>query len=112
MGCVHGKCCSRYPPSSTSDSRDYRERGRYGGRHIISDRLLECVGVPSHNFKLEYSVLSQRGYYPDSPDKENQDSFIIRTQIHGNPNVHFFGVFDGHGQFGAQCSNFVKERLI
>ncbi|KAJ9700176.1 hypothetical protein PVL29_005817 [Vitis rotundifolia] len=112
MGCVHGKCCSRYPPSSNGDSRDYRERGRYGGRHIISDRLLECVAVPSHNFNLEYSVLSQRGYYPDSPDKENQDSYIIKTQIQGNPNVHFFGVFDGHGQFGAQCSNFVKDRLV
>ena len=68
---------------------------------------MECVVAPSHNFKLEYSVLSQRAYY-----KENQDNFIIRTQIQGNPNVHFFWVFDGHGQFGAQCSNFVEERII
>lgn len=112
MGCVHGKCCSRYPRSSSGDSRDLPERGQYGGRHIISDRLLESVAVPSHNFNLVYSVLSQRGYYPDSPDKENQDNFIIRTQIQGNPNIHFFGVFDGHGQYGAQCSSFVKERLV
>ena len=68
---------------------------------------MECVVVPSHNFKSEYSVLSQRAYY-----KENQDNFIIRTQSQGNLNVHFFWVFDGHGQFGAQCSNFVEERLI
>jgi hypothetical protein len=33
-------------------------------------------------------------------------------QIQGNPNIHFFGVFDGHGQFGTQCLNFVKDRLV
>lgn len=114
MGCVNGKCCSRYPPSSDGDSRQFQEVGPHGpqGKHILTQRSLESVPVPSYNFHMEYSVLSQRGYYPDSPDKENQDSFCIRTQIQGNPNVHFFGVFDGHGQFGTQCSNFVKDRLV
>lgn len=28
-----------------------------------------------------------------------------------SPNDHFFGVFDGHGEFGAQCSQFVKRKL-
>ena len=108
MGCVNGKCCSEYPPSSGGDSRDYSLHAK----HILTQRSLEKVPVPSHNFYLEYSVLTQRGYYPDSPDKENQDSFCIKTQIQGNPNIHFFGVFDGHGQFGTQCSNFVKDRLV
>ncbi|KAJ8766477.1 hypothetical protein K2173_022536 [Erythroxylum novogranatense] len=112
MGCVHGKCCSRYPTSSDGDSKDNGEAPYRNSKHIISQRSLETVPVPSHNFMLHYSLLSQRGYYPDSPDKENQDSFCIRTQLQGNPNVHFFGVFDGHGQFGTQCSNFVKDRLV
>ncbi|KAG7996224.1 hypothetical protein I3843_01G148100 [Carya illinoinensis] len=114
MGCVNGKCCGRYPQSSDGDSRDYRESGPYNvqGIHGLTQRSLESIPVPSHNFHLEYSVLTQRGYYPDSPDKENQDNLCIRTQIQGNPNIHFFGVFDGHGQFGAQCSNFVKDRLV
>lgn len=119
MGCVHGKCCSRYPTSSDGDTRDFREGGGSNNihalgnyRHILSERSLEFAPVPSHNFHLEYSVHTQRGYYPDLPDKENQDSFCIRTQVQGNPNIHFFGVFDGHGQFGTQCSNFVRDRLI
>ena len=114
MGCVNSRCCSRYPLSSDDDSRQYGEVGPYSlqGKHILTQRSLESVPVPSHNFHLEYSVLTQRGYYPDSPDKENQDSFCIRTQIQGNPNIHFFGVFDGHGQFGTECSNFVKDRLV
>ncbi|XP_059632608.1 probable protein phosphatase 2C 35 [Cornus florida] len=114
MGCVHGKCCSRYPSSSDGDNKDRQELGIYTGhgRHILANWPLHCVSVPSHNFQLEYSVLTQRGFYPDTPDKENQDSFCIRTQIQGNPSVHFFGVFDGHGEFGAECSNFVKDRLV
>ncbi|KAK9084045.1 hypothetical protein Scep_030516 [Stephania cephalantha] len=126
MGCVHGKCCSRYPASSDADPHDLREvvaphMGNDGNHHVqqgnnhqyvLTERALELVDVPSHEFHLEYSVLSQRGYYPDSPEKENQDSFCITTKLQGNPNLHFFGVFDGHGQFGTQCSSFVKDRLV
>ncbi|KAE8696800.1 putative protein phosphatase 2C 35 [Hibiscus syriacus] len=50
--------------------------------------------------------------HKDAVERENQDSFCIKTQIQGNPNVHFFGVFDGHGPYGTQCSNFVEDRLI
>ncbi|GFZ14063.1 protein phosphatase 2C family protein [Actinidia rufa] len=114
MGCVQGKCCGEYPKSSDGDNREFQELGAYSshGRHILANRSLEFVLVPSHNLRLEYSFLTQRGYYPEMPDKENQDSFCIKKQIQGNPNIHFFGVFDGHGQFGTQCSNFVKDRLV
>ncbi|KAK9079864.1 hypothetical protein SSX86_001537 [Deinandra increscens subsp. villosa] len=109
MGCVCCKC-RRRSPSSWSD----------GGKKIIgkkdknasSDELFEVIPIPSHNFKLECAVLTRRGYYPDTPNKENQDCFCIKTCIQGNPNVHFFGVFDGHGHAGKQCSNFVKSRLV
>ncbi|KAK4266442.1 hypothetical protein QN277_027364 [Acacia crassicarpa] len=114
MGCVHGKCCSRYPPPSDGGSVDCRELGlsRSKRKHILTQKPLESTPVPSHNFTLEYSVLTQRGYYPDTPAKENQDSYCIRTQIQGNPSIHFFGVYDGHGQYGSQCSNFVKDRFV
>lgn len=69
------------------------------------------VRVPSENYELRYSYLSQRGFYPDALDKANQDSFCIHTPFGTNPDDHFFGVFDGHGEFGAQCSQFVKQKL-
>ncbi|XP_047319350.1 probable protein phosphatase 2C 35 [Impatiens glandulifera] len=105
MGCVCVKDCSRYPkPLDGNNQEDaYISQG---------NTLLDYVLVPSHNLKLGYSVLTQRGYYPETPHKENQDCYCVGTQIQGNPNVHFFGVFDGHGQFGTECSNFVKDRLI
>uniref|UniRef100_A0A7N0UPY0 protein-serine/threonine phosphatase n=1 Tax=Kalanchoe fedtschenkoi TaxID=63787 RepID=A0A7N0UPY0_KALFE len=112
MGCVYGKCCGRYPESA--DGESFKGPGRFSltKKHALTERLSERVPVPAYDYHLEYSVLSQRGYYPDSPDKLNQDSFCVRTKLQGDPNVHFFGVFDGHGQFGTQCSNFVKERLV
>ncbi|KAL5768782.1 hypothetical protein ACOSP7_015327 [Xanthoceras sorbifolium] len=69
------------------------------------------VKVPSGKYDLKYSYLSQRGYYPDALDKANQDSFCIHTPFGTNPDDHFFGVFDGHGEYGAQCSQFVKRKL-
>ncbi|CAM0945848.1 unnamed protein product [Alopecurus aequalis] len=69
------------------------------------------VRVPLGNYDLRYSYLSQRGYYPESLDKPNQDSFCIHTPFGSSPDDHFFGVFDGHGEYGAQCSQFVKRRL-
>ncbi|KAL6226531.1 hypothetical protein ACLB2K_000493 [Fragaria x ananassa] len=69
------------------------------------------VKVPSGGYELRYSYLSQRGFYPDALDKANQDSFCIHTPFGTNPDDHFFGVFDGHGEFGAECSQFVKRKL-
>ncbi|XP_021859637.1 protein phosphatase 2C and cyclic nucleotide-binding/kinase domain-containing protein isoform X2 [Spinacia oleracea] len=69
------------------------------------------VRVPSENYELRYSFLSQRGYYPDALDKANQDSFCIHTPFGTDPNDHFLGVFDGHGEYGAECSQFVKRKL-
>ncbi|KAJ4871894.1 putative protein phosphatase 2C 35 [Raphanus sativus] len=114
MGCVQCKCCSRYPPSSSS-SGDSRRRGgdaKVKPGVVVEKPLSSSIQVPSPNFDMVYSVLSQRGYYPDSPDKENQDAYCIKTELQGNPNVHFFGVFDGHGVFGTQCSSFVKDRVV
>lgn len=69
------------------------------------------VKIPSEDYELHYSYLSQRGYYPDALDKANQDSFCIHSPFGTNPNDHFFGVFDGHGEYGAECSQFVKQKL-
>jgi serine/threonine protein phosphatase PrpC len=69
------------------------------------------VRVLAGSFDLHYSVLTQRGYYPEALEKANQDSFCVRSEFGGDPSTHFFGVFDGHGEFGAHCSQFVKKHL-
>lgn len=69
------------------------------------------VRVPLGNYEMRFSFLSQRGYYPEALDKPNQDSFCIHSPYGNSVDDHFFGVFDGHGEFGAQCSQFVKRKL-
>jgi len=47
----------------------------------------------------------KKGHKVDSP---NQDSFLI---VRSESLYSIFGVFDGHGPFGHDISNFVKEQL-
>ncbi|GER37453.1 protein phosphatase 2C family protein, partial [Striga asiatica] len=117
MGCIQAKCCRTCSRSSDGDNNEEEEEsGAFPGpnnpRRPASDVSLDAVNIPSHNIRLSYAAFSLRGYYPEAPNKENQDSYCVKTAVQGNPNVHFFGVFDGHGLCGTQCSSFVKNRLI
>ncbi|KAK8936443.1 putative protein phosphatase 2C 35 [Platanthera zijinensis] len=124
MGCVQGRCCGycrfcccRHRPSDPGSSGNGRGESAAAEVEPLHDHknrgsTLSIAAVPSAGFCLQYSSLSLRGYYPDTPDRENQDAFCIRTNLQGNPNLHFFGVFDGHGQFGGECANFVRDKLV
>ena len=46
-----------------------------------------------------------------APDKKNQDSFCVQTNFGGDLEQMFFGVFDGHGENGTQCSQFTRRRV-
>lgn len=124
MGCVQGKCgsscgfcCCRHRPSepgSSGNGRGGSAAAEVGPIHEHGNlgSTVSIAAVPSAGFCLQYSSLSLRGNYPDTPDRENQDAFCIRTNLQGNPDLHFFGVFDGHGQFGGECANFVRDKLV
>lgn len=112
------------PATSNGDDEEARDQSSHLRDHEagisrlsrVSAQFLppngsRTVKVPMGNYELRYSFLSQRGFYPDALDKANQDSFCIHTPFGTNPNDHFFGVFDGHGEYGAQCSQFVKQKL-
>jgi len=58
---------------------------------------------------VPYAVLTQRGYYPDKPHKENQDAYCIHPTKFGSG--AFFAVFDGHGDRGHDCAIFAKQKL-
>ena len=67
--------------------------------------------MPSENYSIEYAYVSQRGYYPEAPNKTNQDTYCVQTEFMGNPNSHLFGVFDGHGTQGTACSSFARDKV-
>lgn len=74
--------------------------------------LTQCksgvVEVPGSKLELHYCSLSLEGVNSGKP---NQDSFCINPQLGGDPNAHLFGVFDGHGTFGGECAEFVKDNI-
>ncbi|EED92173.1 hypothetical protein THAPSDRAFT_34507, partial [Thalassiosira pseudonana CCMP1335] len=59
-----------------------------------------------------YAAMTQRGYYPDKPHKENQDTYYICPSKFGSGEGDaFFAVFDGHGESGHDCAHFAKTKL-
>jgi serine/threonine protein phosphatase PrpC/CRP-like cAMP-binding protein len=76
---------------------------------VASDEAKEiiCGGL-----RLRYAFLSQKGYYPDDLDKQNQDAYSI-TERFGGPssNDALFAVYDGHGKDGDLCAQFARDRM-
>ena len=60
---------------------------------------------------INYAFLSQRGLYPDQPDKPNQDAVLVREGINGYAGQHLIGILDGHGETGAECAQFAKAKV-
>ncbi len=52
-----------------------------------------------------------RRYYPDAMLKANQDAFVVRKEVAGEPDTVFFGVFDGHGSSGTDCAQFARDKV-
>ncbi len=55
--------------------------------------------------------MSQRGFYPDDIDKDNQDSFLIDLDFNDEEGKCLFGIFDGHGKTGDLCSRFARDKI-
>ncbi|GFH20427.1 predicted protein [Haematococcus lacustris] len=91
------------PTSGPLTAKDYKSR-------LVTSEGTQTLTLPQSSITLRYAFVSQRGYYPDTPSKANQDSLCIHTHFGGDPEQVFFGVFDGHGEYGTQCSQFAKDK--
>lgn len=66
---------------------------------------------PTSSFRLRYGQVTQRGQYPDAPNRENQDRSVVHVPYGGNAEQALFGVFDGHGENGTQCASFAAFKV-
>jgi serine/threonine protein phosphatase PrpC/CRP-like cAMP-binding protein len=78
--------------------------------HNDAPKIMSIEGT-SLNYNLKYCYVSQRGYYPNALSKANQDSYVICEQFLHDKNSHFFGIFDGHGEFGDFCSFYAADMV-
>lgn len=92
------------PTGGPLTAKDYKSR-------LASSEGTQTLYFPNCGINIRYAFVSQRGYYPDAPDKANQDSLCIHTHFGGDPEQVMFGVFDGHGEYGTQCSQFAKDKV-
>jgi len=53
------------PAGGPLTAKEYKER-------LVTSEGTQAVYLPHANYTLCYAYVSQRGYYPDSPDKLNQ----------------------------------------
>jgi len=59
----------------------------------------------------QYAYWTQRGYYPDAPHKENQDSYGITPKFAGEEQGALFAIYDGHGTQGDAAAAFAQKKL-
>ena len=61
---------------------------------------------------LRYGWVCQTGFYPEDLNKLNQDSYLVLPELGSRfPEMALFGVFDGHGKDGTECSTFASDRF-
>ena len=93
-----------YSPLSLSQIRERQEYPQAPLSYAIGNKGKGTI-------TMTYSYICQRGLYPDDPDKDNQDAFKITPDFGGKPNSILMGVFDGHGEYGDDCSGFVRDNI-
>ncbi|KAL3806278.1 hypothetical protein ACHAXA_001932 [Cyclostephanos tholiformis] len=74
-------------------------------------RINETCVATFGGVSVRYAWLSQRGYYPDQLNKANQDDCIVLHNFADRETDAFMGVFDGHGNYGDKCAQYVTKNL-
>ena len=137
MGCGTSKSAGDAPPPPKKDRGPRRKRltviddgqkhdlppASSDGPSVASDVGLVChysaddvvidckLADEEQQFKLDYCATTAAGMEGGNTE-ENQDSVCIEDNIKGEKGMIFFAVYDGHGQFGAKASRFVKQRMV
>ena len=63
------------------------------------------------NVVTKFAFATRVGHMPNNPYKLNQDAFILAPNILNLQSMHYFGVCDGHGVYGKDVSNIIKQQL-
>ena len=71
----------------------------------------EIIYNEKENIVTKFAFATRVGHSPNNPYKVNQDSFILAPNILNIQSMHYFGVWDGHGQNGKDVSTFIKQKL-
>lgn len=99
----------------SSTDRDYTQIINKECSLVRLDFCKEMKTIPivgkKYDLTLQYCYVSQKGYYPNALGKANQDSYVVCESLLGDKSCNFFGIFDGHGEYGDYCSFYTADKL-
>ena len=78
---------------------------------ILTSGGTRVLPLPGAGFSVRYAFATLRGFYPEAPDKPNQDAVAAHEGFGGDADQLLVGVFDGHGNHGSAASQFVMEKV-
>jgi hypothetical protein len=86
--------CASIDASKKDNNRSVSHLASTEGKHI----------------KQRYSYRTRQGVQATNPNKVNQDSLVIKTNL-GDKNINLFAVADGHGAFGHLVSQYLVKNV-
>ena len=121
-------CTSSLPDEPETNSRtrgystvDNKQSGSSGDFEDPSQALDDRETAIEANLEFNHETMSitaawvsRRGYYPENPDKDNQDSYSFQSRLGVRPpgrSQSFFAVYDGHGKDGHHVAQHCRDNL-
>ena len=125
MGCIVSKDDSlnnitRLPSIKSKKSRSVKATNPVRITNALSSMIQleshvspKAIHMKGSNIEYDFNsyVVCRRGYYPNSPKKANQDSFLMHENVLQSADCHLFGIFDGHGETGDRCSHYCASKV-
>ena len=71
----------------------------------------KSIGSPPVQLVSKCAYKTKRGSVGGQPKPHNQDAYLISPYLQGLKSQYLFGVFDGHGAYGHEVSQFIKSNL-
>ncbi|KAF2756965.1 protein serine/threonine phosphatase 2C [Pseudovirgaria hyperparasitica] len=119
-------------PRDKSVPHNAEDKGRLPAAMVGASREMTVVRIPIRSAKHHFGASLSRGTRPYNEDafqagtieipafarrrpmsltRSSKDSEVAAGSVRegGDPQVFYFGVFDGHG--GSECSNWLREQL-
>jgi serine/threonine protein phosphatase PrpC len=96
------------PLAKTTESNKYVESNSI----TLTSKMDTIESKLFTNKKIKYIYdVSRMGYSGPNVKKVNQDNLFIFNNFNDTPNSIFMAVCDGHGMYGHDVSNYLKENL-
>jgi len=82
-----------------------------GHNDSLNDAKKKAPKDNGPKFELKYAYRTKQGVQITNPNKTNQDSLLIKTNLTSDEGSSVFAVADGHGLYGHLVSQYLVKNL-